>query len=47
MGKIIANERIQPYRGPVHVANHYRALADIALDSLLDRPLEELQEIQP
>lgn len=47
MGKIIADEGIQPHNGPVYVANHYRALADIALDALLDRPLEELREIQP
>ena len=47
MGKIIADEGIQPYNGPVYVANHYRALADIALDSLLDTPLEELREIDP
>ena len=47
MGKVIADEGIQPYNGPVYVANHYRALADIALDSLLDTPLEELREIEP
>ena len=47
MGKIIADEGIQPYRGPVYVANHYRALADIALDALLDRRLEDSREIQP
>ena len=47
MGKVIADRGIQPYNGPVYVANHYRALADIALDSLLDTPLEELREIEP
>lgn len=47
MGKIIADEGIQPHNGPVYVANHYRAFADIALDSLLDRPLEQLGEIAP
>ena len=47
MGRIIADEGIQPYNGPVYVANHYRALADIALDSLLDWPVEELRDIQP
>ena len=47
MGKIIADEGIQPYGGPVYVANHYRVLPDFALDSLLDRPVEELREIQP
>lgn len=47
MGKVIADAGIQPYNGPVYVANHYRALADIALDSLLDTPLIELREIEP
>ena len=47
MGRIIADEGIQPYNGPVYVANHYRALADIALDSLLDWPIEALRDIQP
>ena len=47
MGRVIADGGIQPYNGPVYVANHYRALADIALDSLLDTPVEELREIEP
>ena len=47
MGRIIADQKIQPWSGPVYVANHYRALADIALDSLLELPLEELRDIQP
>jgi len=47
MGRIIADEGIQPYNGPVYVANHYRALADIALHSLLDWPIEALRDIQP
>ena len=47
MGRIIADHKIQPRNGPVYVANHYRALADIALDSLLELPLEELRDIQP
>ena len=47
MGRIIADHEIQPDNGPVYVANHYRALADIALSSLLNRPLEELRELQP
>lgn len=47
MGKVIADQGIQPYNGPVYVANHYRALADIALDSLQDTPVQELREIEP
>lgn len=47
MGQVIADAGIQPYNGPVYVANHYRALADIALDSLLDTPVEELREMEP
>ncbi len=47
MGRIIAARKIQPYSGPVYVANHYRALADIALGSLVNRPLEELWDIEP
>lgn len=47
MGRIIADHEIQAYNGPVYVANHYRALADIALGSLLTRPLEELRDIEP
>ena len=47
MGRIIADHEIQPYDGPVYVANHFRALADLALSSLLHRPLEELRELEP
>lgn len=47
MGRIIADHKIQPYNGPVYVANHYRALADIALSSLTNRRLQDLQEIEP
>lgn len=47
MGRIIADHKIQPYNGPVYVANHYRALADIALSSLTNRPLQDLREIEP
>lgn len=47
MSRIIADHEIQSYNGPVYVANHYRALADIALGSLLIRPLEELWDIEP
>lgn len=46
MGRIIAGHKIQPYNGPVYVANHYRALADIALGSLTNWPLHELREIE-
>lgn len=47
MGRIIADHKIQPYNGPVYVANHYRALADIALSSLLNLSLEDMREIEP
>ena len=47
MVRIIADHKIQPYNGPVYVANHYRALADIALSSLTNRPLQDLREIEP
>ena len=47
MGRIIADHKIQPYNGPVYVANHYRALADIALSSLMNWPLQDLREIEP
>lgn len=47
MGRIIADRKVQPYKGPVYVANHYRALADIALDSLMYVPLAALRESEP
>lgn len=47
MGRIIADHKIQPYNGPVYVANHYRALADIALSGLVNQSLEELRETDP
>lgn len=47
MGRIIADRKIQPYNGPVYVANHYRALADIALDSLMRCSLLDLREVEP
>ena len=47
MGRIIADRKVQPFNGPVYVANHFRALADIALSSLATRPLGELRELQP
>lgn len=47
MSRIIADRKIQSCNGPVYVANHYRALADIALGALLIRPLEELRDIEP
>lgn len=47
MGRVIADRKIQPDDGPVYVANHFRALADIALNSLLHRPLIELRELEP
>ena len=47
MGTIIADRKVQPFRGPVYVANHYRAPADIALDSLMCCPLLSLREVEP
>lgn len=47
MGRIIADRKIQPHNGPVYVANHYRALADIALDSLMYLPSAALREAEP
>ena len=47
MGRIIADHKIQPYNGPVYVANHYRALADIALSSLMNRSVVEMRDIEP
>ena len=35
MGQHIADCGIKPFDGPVWVANHYRAIADIAMDRLL------------
>ena len=34
MGRQIADWGIKPYEGPVWVANHYRAIADMAMDRL-------------
>ena len=34
MGRLIADYGIKPYDGPVWVANHYRAIADIAMHRL-------------
>ena len=34
MGRLIADYGIKPYDGPVWVANHYRAIADIAMHEL-------------
>lgn len=47
MGRVLADHKVQPYGGPVYVANHFRALADIALSSLLHRPLQDLRELAP
>ena len=46
MGRVLADHKVQPYNGPVYVANHYRALADIALSSLMHWPLQDLREIE-
>ncbi len=37
MGHQIANRSIKPYDGPVWVANHYRAIADMAMSMLQGR----------
>ena len=47
MGRIIADHEVQLYEGPVYVANHYRALADIALRGLLNAPIEKVRELYP
>lgn len=46
MGRIVADRKIQPHIGPVYVANHYRALADIALDSLMHCPSLDLRKLE-
>lgn len=47
MGRQIASGGIKPFDGPVWVANHYRAIADIAMDNLLGPwPLEVLPACQ-
>ena len=47
MGRIIAHHKIQPHHSPVYVANHHRALADIALSSLTNRPVEDSRDLEP
>ena len=42
MGRLIANYGVKPYDGPVWVANHYRAIADIAMHELLGPCPEEV-----
>lgn len=42
MGRLIAKRGIKPYDGPVWVANHYRAIADIAMHMLLGPCPEEV-----
>ena len=44
LGRLIAQYKIKPYDGPVYVANHYRAIADLVAQSLLYVPLEDLME---
>ena len=44
MGRIIANAGIKPYDGPVWVADHYRALADLCAEHLLKMSVEDLEE---
>ena len=41
MGHLIAENGIKPYDGPVWVANHYRAIADMAMHELQGRCSEE------
>ena len=40
MGRLIGVHGTKPYDGPVWVANHYRAIADIATDSICSRHWE-------
>jgi hypothetical protein len=35
MAKELARRRVQPFAGPVYVANHYRAIADLAMPELM------------
>ncbi len=42
MGHLIADYGIKPYDGPVWVANHYRAIADIAMHEPLGPCPEEV-----
>ena len=44
MGRIIGNHGIKPYDGPVYVADHYRALADLCANCLFNVELEDLLE---
>lgn len=44
MGHLIAKRGIKPYDGPVYVANHYRAIADLVAENLLNMPLDDLLE---
>lgn len=44
MGRIIADHEIQPYAGSVYVANHYRALTDIAAYDFLAESLDNLSQ---
>ena len=42
MGRFIADQGSKPYDGPVWVANHYRAIADIAMLELLGPSPQEV-----
>lgn len=42
MGHLIAENGIKPYDGPVWVANHYRAIADMVMHELEGRCSEEV-----
>ena len=44
MARVIAAHKIKPYDGPVYVANHFRAIADMAMDDIQNGPLDGLQE---
>ncbi|MDE0627713.1 MAG: hypothetical protein OXH99_15070 [Bryobacterales bacterium] len=34
MAELLGRYRVKPYSGPVYVANHYRAIVDLALQEL-------------
>ena len=44
LGEIIAEHKIQRYSGPIYVANHYRAIADMVVLDLLTESLEDLNQ---
>lgn len=47
MARIIAENKIQSYNGPIFVANHYRAIADIVANDLMIASLDDLKPSRP